>query len=203
MNKFTKHSGKTVALYQPNIDTDQILPKQFLKRIEKTGYGDFLFFDWRWNADGSPNEDFILNSPRYKNASILLAGKNFGSGSSREHAPWALADYGFRAVIAASFADIFYNNCFKIGLLPVVLDESIVAELVDKTGTIEDYSLTVDLANLKIFDGRSFRASFVIDDFRRECLLNGWDDISLSLRFEEKISEYEKQRPNWMISVKQ
>jgi 3-isopropylmalate/(R)-2-methylmalate dehydratase small subunit len=202
MNKFTKHTGKTVALFQPNIDTDQILPKQFLKRIEKTGYGEFLFYDWRWNADGSPNEDFILNNPRYKNASILLAGANFGSGSSREHAPWALADYGFRAVIAASFADIFYNNCFKIGLLPVVLSESIVAELVNKTGTIENYSLTIDLENTEIFDERNFRASFTIDEFRRECLLNGWDDIGLTLRFEEKIGEYERQRPSWMLAVK-
>jgi len=189
-------------MFQSNIDTDQILPKQFLTRIEKTGYGEFLFYDWRWNADGSPNEDFILNSPRYKNASILLAGKNFGSGSSREHAPWALSDYGFRAVIAPSFADIFYNNCFKISLLPVVLDETMVAELVDKTETIEDYSLTVDLENLKISDGRSFRTNFETDDFRRECLLNGWDDIGLTLRFEEKIGEYEKQRPDWMLPVK-
>lgn len=201
MNKFTKHSGKTVAIYQPNIDTDQILPKQFLTRIEKTGYGDFLFYDWRFDADGSPNENFILNNPRFRDASILIAGANFGSGSSREHAPWSLADYGFRTIVAPSFADIFYNNCFKIGLLPVVLDEIIVAELVDKTETIENYSLTIDLKNLEISDGRDFRANFEIDEFRRECLLNGWDDIGLTLRSEEKIGEYERQRPDWMLSI--
>ncbi len=134
MNQFNTHTGKTVALYQPNIDTDQIIPKQFLKRIERTGYGEFLFYDWRFNADGSVNSDFVLNDPKYKNASILLAGANFGCGSSGEHAPWSVTDYGFHAVIAPSFADIFYNNSFKNGLLPVVLSEEKVAELVENTG---------------------------------------------------------------------
>ena len=189
-------------MFQPDIDTDQILPKQFLTRIEKSGYDDFLFYDWRFDADGAPNENFILNNPKYKDVSIFIAGKNFGGGSSREHAAWALADYGFRVLIAPSFGEIFYNNCFKIGLLPVVLEEKLVAELVEKSETIDDYSLTVDLENLTIFDAQDFSVRFEVDDFRRECLLNGWDDINFILQFEEKIGEFEKRRPNWMVSIK-
>ncbi len=191
MNKFTKHTGKTVALYQPNIDTDQIIPKQFLKRIERTGYGEFLFYDWRFNADGGAKSDFVLNDPKYKNASILLAGANFGCGSSREHAPWSLTDYGFRAVIAPSFADIFYNNSLKNGLLPIVLSEETIAELVRKAETSDNYELTIDLETRTVFDNQNFRASFEIDEFRRYCLLNGLDDIGLTLQNEGKISEYE------------
>lgn len=201
MQKFTKHTGKTVAMFQPNIDTDQILPKQFLKRITKSGYGDFLFYDWRFDENGEPNETFILNQPRFRDASIFLAGKNFGGGSSREHAPWGFSDFGFRVIIAPSFGEIFFNNCFKIGLLPIVLDEETVAELVRKTQTIEKYSLTVDLEKLEIFDAQNFSVNFKIDEFRRECLLKGWDDIGLILKHEAKISEFEKQRPNWLISI--
>jgi len=194
MNKFTKHFGKTVALYQPNIDTDQIIPKQFLKRIERTGYGEFLFYDWRFNTNGTPNSDFVLNNPKYKNASVLLAGANFGCGSSREHAPWSLTDYGFSAVIAPSFADIFYNNSLKNGLLPVVLSEEKVAELVENSQTLENYELTIDLENQTVADSLGFEASFEIDEFRKYCLLNGLDDIGLTLQNEAKISEYETMR---------
>ena len=190
MNKFTTHTGKTVALYQPNIDTDQIIPKQFLKRIERTGYGEFLFYDWRFNTDGSEKSDFVLNQPQYKDASILIAGANFGCGSSREHAPWSLEDYGFRVVIASAFADIFYNNCFKTGILPVVLSEETVAELVEKSN--KNYQLTVDLENKTVTDNQGFQASFEIDAFRRHCLLNGLDDIGLTLQNEAQISEFEK-----------
>jgi 3-isopropylmalate/(R)-2-methylmalate dehydratase small subunit len=192
MKKFTKHTGKTVALYQPNIDTDQIIPKQFLKRIERTGYGEFLFYDWRFNADGSPKSDFILNNPTYKDSSILIAGANFGCGSSREHAPWSLTDYGFHVVVAPSFADIFYNNSLKTGLLPIVLSEEKVAELVEKSDG--NYELTVNLENQTVTDNKGFEASFEIDAFRRHCLLNGLDDIGLTLRNEAKISEFEKHR---------
>ncbi len=189
MNKFTKHTGKTVALYQPNIDTDQIIPKQFLKRIERTGYGEFLFYDWRFNADGSAKSDFVLNDSKYKDASVLIAGANFGCGSSREHAPWSLTDYGFHVVIAPSFADIFYNNSLKNGLLPVVLSEEKVAELAEKSK--ENHELTVDLENRTVTDQQGFQASFEIDEFRRHCLLNGLDDIGLTLQNEAKISQYE------------
>ena len=201
MQKFTKHTGKTVAMFQPNIDTDQILPKQFLKRITKSGYGDFLFYDWRFDENGKPNKDFILNQPRFRDASIFLAGKNFGGGSSREYAPWGLADFGFRVIIAPSFGEIFCNNCFKIGLLPTILNEKIVAELVEKTETIENYSLTINLEKLEIFDAQNFCINFEIDEFRRECLLNGWDDIGLILKHEAKISEFERQRPHWSLSI--
>lgn len=194
MQKFTEHSGKTVSLYQPNIDTDQIIPKQFLKRIERTGYGEFLFFDWRFNADGTPRPNFVLNDPKYKNVSILLAGANFGCGSSREHAPWSLTDYGFHAIIAPSFADIFYNNSLKNGLLPVVLSEETVAGLVEKSANVENYELTIDLENQGVSDNRGFTASFEIDEFHKYCLLNGLDDISLTLQNEAKISEYENLR---------
>ena len=194
MKSFTKHTGKPVALYQPNIDTDQIIPKQFLKRIERTGYGEFLFYDRRFNADGSPKSDFVLNDEKYKNASILIAGANFGCGSSREHAPWSLEDYGFRVVIASAFADIFYNNCFKVGILPLILPEEIVAELVKKSDG--NFQLAVDLQNLTITDNQGFQASFAVDEFRRHCLLNGLDDIGLTLQHAEKITNFEVSRFN-------
>ena len=194
MNKFTKHTGKTVPLYQPNIDTDQIIPKQFLKRIERTGYGEFLFFDWRFDSNGAANSDFVLNDPKYKNASVLLAGANFGCGSSREHAPWSLTDYGFHAVIAPSFADIFYNNSLKNGLLPVALSEAQVAELAEKAANQENYALTIDLENQSVTDNQGFETSFEIDGFRKYCLLNGLDDIGLTLKNETKISEYESRK---------
>ena len=202
MQTFKTHTGKAVALLQSNIDTDQILPKQFLKRTEKSGYGEFLFYDWRYDADGNLNENFILNQPCFRTASVLLAGANFGSGSSREHAPWALRDFGFRVIVAASFADIFYNNCFKIGMLPVVLSEEIVAELARRAESSGDYLITADLEKLEISDNKTFRASFQVDDFRRELLLKGLDEIDLTLRFEDEISRYEESRESWLVSIK-
>jgi len=202
MQKFTKHTGKPVPMLQSNIDTDQILPKQFLTRIDKSGYGDCLFYDWRFDADGEPNPEFVLNKLAYKAASVLIAGKNFGGGSSREHAPWALQDYGFRVLLAASFADIFYNNCFKIGLLPIVLDEKIIARLAERAEIFDDYLITSDLQNLEIYDNRDFKINFQIDEFRRELLLEGLDEIGLTLRYESEIGEYEKRRADWLVSVK-
>ncbi|MEP6787380.1 MAG: 3-isopropylmalate dehydratase small subunit [Acidobacteriota bacterium] len=193
MNKFTKFDGKVLPLYQSNIDTDQIIPKQFLTRIERTGYGAFLFNDWRLNADGTEKTDFVLNDPRYKGASILVAGANFGCGSSREHAPWSLMDYGFRAVIAPSFGDIFFNNSLKNGLLPVRLDEKTVESIVGNAKTIADYSLTIDLTTSRVTDAMGLNAGFEIDEFRRYCLLNGLDDIGLTLQNETKIDEYEQK----------
>ncbi|HEY8561854.1 MAG TPA: 3-isopropylmalate dehydratase small subunit [Pyrinomonadaceae bacterium] len=194
MNKFTKHTGLAAPLYQPNIDTDQIIPKQFLKRIERTGYGEFLFYDWRFNADGSANGDFVLNRPQFKDASVLIAGANFGCGSSREHAPWSLTDYGFRAVVAPSFADIFYNNSLKNGLLPIVLSEKQVAALAAKSQNRGNYRLTIDLENQIVSDDEGFRAGFELDEFRKFCLLNGLDDIGLTMQHEAKISEYENRK---------
>ncbi len=201
MQKFITHTGQAVAVYQPNIDTDQIIPKQFLKRIERTGFGEFLFYDWRFEADGKEIASFPLNQPLYRDASILIGGANFGCGSSREHAPWALEDFGFRVVIAPGFADIFYNNCCKIGLLPVVLPEEKVAELAQNIETQENYQLTIDLENKQIYDIGDFHAEFPIDDFRRHCLLNGLDDIGLTLQKESLISEYEQKRPPWKTVV--
>jgi 3-isopropylmalate/(R)-2-methylmalate dehydratase small subunit len=197
MKAFTKHTGLAAPLFQANIDTDQIIPKQFLKSIKRTGFGANLFNDWRFTNDGEPNPDFILNAPRYAGASVLLAGKNFGCGSSREHAPWALAEYGFRAIVAPSFADIFYNNSFKIGLLPVILSEEKIASFVEKCEQNEGYEITVDLEKLQISDEFGFSESFEVDEFRRYCLLNGLDDIGLTLQNENKISEFENQRPVW------
>jgi 3-isopropylmalate/(R)-2-methylmalate dehydratase small subunit len=202
MEKFTKHKGLAAPYYVQNVDTDQIIPKQFLLRIGRAGFGEALFYDQRFLNDGTPNPDFILNQPKFKGASILLAGKNFGCGSSREHAPWALEDFGFRVVIASAFADIFYNNCFKIGMLPIILDEEIVAELVKKSETLEDYELSIDLENLTISDEYGFSTNIEVEEFRRHCLLNGLDDIGLTLQNEEKISEFEKVRNCWEVSVK-
>lgn len=201
MIPFRTHNGIVVPLDQPNVDTDQIIPKQFLKRIERTGFGEFLFYDWRRRADGDLDRSFALNEPRYQGASILVAGRNFGCGSSREHAPWALADYGFRAVIAPSFADIFANNCTKNGLLPVVLEEAEVAEIVRRTRATEGYRLTVDLERRVVEDDGGFRASFRIDAFRRYCLLEGLDDIGLTLRRGAEIAAYEARRPAWRASA--
>lgn len=196
MIKFTKHTGTLAPLYRANIDTDQIIPKQFLKRIERTGYGAFLFYDWRYNSDGSPNPDFVMNDARFDGSSILIAGANFGCGSSREHAPWSLLDHGFRVVIASSFADIFYNNSLKNGLLPIVLGEEKVAELAEKTTEQPGYKLTVDLVTQTVMDNGEFRESYAIDVFRKHCLLNGLDDIALTLEHEEKISVYERNIAN-------
>jgi 3-isopropylmalate/(R)-2-methylmalate dehydratase small subunit len=194
MEKFTRHSGKCVPLYQPNIDTDQIIPKQFLKRIERTGYGEFLFYDWRFNSDGTESESFVLNDARYDGGSILIAGANFGCGSSREHAPWSLSDHGFHVIIAPSFADIFYNNSIKNGLLPITLDEQIVAGLADKASNDPAYNLTIDLEEKTVSDATGVIASFEIDEFRRHSLLNGLDDIGLTLQHASAIAQYEDRR---------
>lgn len=193
MDKFIKFAGLVAPLFQTNIDTDQIIPKQFLTRIERTGYGAFLFNDWRLNSDGTPKADFVLNDPRYRGASILVAGANFGCGSSREHAPWSLLDYGFRAVIAPSFGDIFYNNSLKNGLLPIRLDEAIVEGLVKKAKTGVSYTLMIDLDNKMVTDKHGLNAGFEIDEFRRYCLLNALDDIGLTLENEEQITRYEQE----------
>jgi 3-isopropylmalate/(R)-2-methylmalate dehydratase small subunit len=195
MESFRRHKGKVVPLDKVNVDTDQIIPKQFLKRIERTGFGEFLFYDWRFAADGKKNADFVLHEPRYANASILVAGKNFGCGSSREHAVWSLADFGFRVVIASSFADIFANNSLKNGLLTVRLTDEQVAELTQRSKDIENYELNVDLENLRVDDGRGFSAIFAMDEFSRHCLLNGLDDIGLTMQHEPAIAAYEARHP--------
>ena len=194
MQPFRTHTGLVAPLDRANVDTDQIIPKQFLKRVERTGFGQFAFYDWRINADGTPNAEFVLNQPRYKGASVLVAAKNFGCGSSREHAPWALADYGFKAIIAPTFADIFSNNSLKNGLLLVKLSEPEVNQLLANARDKEGYRLTVDLEEQKVTDNQGFSASFDLDAFRRRCLLEGLDDIGLTLRFADKISEYEQER---------
>lgn len=193
MQKLTVHQGLVVAMDRANVDTDQIIPKQFLKRIERTGYGPFLFFDWRYFDDGTtPNPDFELNRPAAQGASILLARRNFGCGSSREHAVWAIENYGFRVVIAPSFADIFYNNCFKNGTLPIRLSEEQVQSLFEKAagGTLQ---LTVDLEK-KTIVGEGISIPFDLDEFRRHCLLNGLDDIALTLQLADKITAFENAR---------
>lgn len=203
MRAFTQHQGLVAPMDRSNVDTDMIIPKQFLKSIKRTGFGPNLFDELRYLDEGQPdqdssqrplNPDFVLNQPRYKNASVLLARSNFGCGSSREHAPWALDDYGFRVIIAPSFADIFYNNCFKNGLLPIVLEENVVEKLFQEAEAAEGYELTVDLqANTVITpSGESF--GFDVDDFRRHCLLNGLDDIGVTLEDAERIKSYEDQR---------
>ncbi|MBS0211092.1 MAG: 3-isopropylmalate dehydratase small subunit [Planctomycetes bacterium] len=192
MKAFTVHTGLVAVIDKPNIDTDQIIPKQFLKRIERTGFGQYLFFDWRFKEDGSDNPDFELNQPRFRGASILVAGPNFGCGSSREHAPWALEDYGFRVVISSSFADIFYNNCFKNGMLPVKLDEASVGELMAMVAKNPGYQLTVDLQNCVLRDEHGYRKPIEVEAFRRHCLLNGLDDIGLTMQHEAKITQYER-----------
>jgi 3-isopropylmalate/(R)-2-methylmalate dehydratase small subunit len=194
MDPFKKHSGIVATLDRVNVDTDQIIPKQFLKRIERSGFGEFLFYDWRFNPDGSLKPDFELNQPRFQGASILLARANFGCGSSREHAPWALLDYGFRSIIAPSFADIFYNNCFKNGMLPVHLSEEQIAQLFERAAANDSYELTVDLERQWVTDDFGLRFSFEVDPFRRECLLKGLDDIGLTLEHEDKIREHEAHR---------
>src|SRR5207302_1433058 len=202
MTPFRIHTGLVAPLDRPNVDTDQIIPKQFLKRVERTGFGEFLFYDWRFLAEGQPDPSFPLNEPRYQGASILVAGKNFGCGSSREHAPWALADYGFRAIIAPSFADIFANNCLKNGLLAVTLTNQETAELLRRAMDIEGYQLTVDLEEKVVRDVHGFSAPFKIGDFQRQCLLEGLDDIGLTLKHEAEIAAFEMNRPAWMTSSK-
>jgi len=195
MKPFTVHCGRVAPLDRVNVDTDQIIPKQFLKRIEKTGFGQFLFYDWRFGVDGKKNADFVLDEPRYEGASILVAGRNFGCGSSREHAVWALADFGFRAVISSSFADIFANNSTKNGFLAVRLTEDEAAELMQRAQKIADYRVTIDLEKCEVTDDQGFRAKFPVDEFVRHCLLNGLDDIGLTLQHEAEIATYEAEHP--------
>lgn len=193
MDRFIKHKGLVAPLDRVNVDTDQMVPKQFLKRLTREGFGRVLFYDWRYLPGEKPNPDFILNAPRYKGASVILARANFGCGSSREHAPWAILDYGFRAILAPSYADIFYNNCFKNGILPVTLSNEQMDELFKRTERTKGYELTVDLEQQVVTDEEGLRYSFTIDPFRRECLLQGLDDIGLTLVHEPDISAYEKQ----------
>jgi 3-isopropylmalate/(R)-2-methylmalate dehydratase small subunit len=199
MQPFRRHTGAVVPLDKVNVDTDQIIPKQFLKRIERTGFGQFLFYDWRFAGvgkdSGKKTGDFVLDQPRYAKASILVAGKNFGCGSSREHAVWALMDSGFRVIVASSFADIFANNSLKNGLLTVRLSDEQVAEITQRAREIENYELTVDLEALRVEDGRGFTAAFTMDEFSRHCLLNGLDDIGLTLQHEPEIEAYESRHP--------
>lgn len=194
MEKFTKLTGRVAPLNRVNVDTDQIIPKQFLKRIERTGFGEFAFFDWRYLEDGVPNPDFILNESRYQGASILVAGRNFGSGSSREHAPWALNEMGFRAIIAPSFADIFRNNCMQNGMVPVVLSQSEVDYIMGNALKGVGYEVTVDLESQTVVDEQGFSADFEFDPFRRNSLLNGLDDIGITLQHSDAIDEFETTR---------
>lgn len=195
MQKFTTLKGIVAPLEAQNVDTDQIIPKQFLKRIERTGYESMLFFDWRYLDDGvTPNPEFELNAPRYQGASILLALDNFGCGSSREHAPWALDNYGFRCILAPSYADIFYNNCFNNGMLPIVLPQEVVLSLIKECRAQDGYQLEIDLPSQTITRPNGEKIAFELDPFLKERLLNGWDQIGLTLRFEDKISEFESAR---------
>ena len=203
MEKFVVHSGLVAPLDRENVDTDAIIPKQFLKSIKRTGFGPNAFDEWRYLDVGQPgqdnstrplNPDFVLNQPRYKGASILLTRKNFGCGSSREHAPWALDQYGFRAIIAPSFADIFFNNCFKNGLLPVVLTEQQVDKLFNETFAFNGYKLTIDLERQVVLTGDGTEYPFEVPGFRKFCLLNGFDDIGLTLRHADKIKQFENER---------
>ena len=198
MDAFTRHTGIVAPLDRVDVDTDQIIPKQFLKSIARTGFEAGLFFDWRFRPDGSPNPDFVLNKPEYRGASVLVSGRNFGSGSSREHAPWALQQYGFRAVIAPSFADIFRNNCYQNGLLPVVLPEAVVRQLLDRASASPGYRVSIDLEHQTVADERATLASFDIDPAVKHRLLNGLDDIGLTLRHASDIAEFEERRPAYL-----
>jgi len=203
MNKFTVHKGLVAPMDRENVDTDAIIPKQFLKSIRKTGFGPNLFDEWRYLDKGEPgqdpasrrpNPDFVLNQPRYAGASVLLARSNFGCGSSREHAPWALDQYGFRAIIAPSYADIFFNNCFKNGLLPIVLPEAAVSRLFDAVAAFPGYRLTVDLPRQVVVLPDGAELPFEVQAFRKYCLVNGFDDIGLTLRHADKIKAFEAER---------
>jgi len=200
MEPFRTLTSLAAPLDRANVDTDQIIPKQFLKRIERTGYGEFLFFDWRRTAAGEPDPNFVLNDPRYKGAQILIAGKNFACGSSREHAAWALADFGFRVVIAPTFADIFFSNAGKNGIVLVRLAEEQVAKLLENAKTIPGYKLTVSLEDQTVTDSQGFKASFEVDPFRKFCLIEGLDDIGLTLRHAAELDAFEAKhdQDNWL-----
>ena len=204
MEPFTRITGIVAPLDRTNVDTDSIVPARYLKRIERTGWGETLFYDWRYGPDGEPDPDFVLNQAGYENAKVLVAGRNFGSGSSREHAVWALRQYGIRAVISPGFADIFHKNCFENGLVPVIVSEEKARELIRIAKEGPACQLTVDLERCEIYDDRGFRSSFVIHDdpdtheFRRHCLLEGLDDIDLTLQHEDDIAAFEAERPRWL-----
>lgn len=193
MKPFRTLTGLVAPLDRSDVDTDQILPKQFMKLVQRTGFGQYLFYDWRFYPDGKPRPEFVLNKPEYKDAQILLTRSNFGCGSSREHAVWALLDYGFKAIIASSFADIFYNNCFKNGILPVVIPEEYIVHFFQTVATVNKLILTVDLQSQKILEAEGKETPFAIDPFRKKCLLEGLDDIELTLKHEKKILLYESK----------
>ncbi|WP_226526301.1 3-isopropylmalate dehydratase small subunit [Metabacillus niabensis] len=197
MQPFTTHTGKVAVLNRANVDTDQIIPKQFLKRIEKTGYGRFAFFDWRYLDDGSENPEFELNQEKSKGATILLAGENFGCGSSREHAPWALSDYGFQVILAPSYADIFHQNCLKNGLLPITLEQSDLDVIREKNND-DNYVLTVNLGEQLISDNQGLSKSFEVDPYWKDMLLYGKDEIDLTLNYDEKIKQFEERRASFL-----
>ena len=198
MQSFIRLNGVVAPLDRVNVDTDQIIPKQFLNRIERSGFGQFLFFDWRLNEDGTPNKDFELNKPGYENSEILISGRNFGSGSSREHAPWALLDYGFKCILAPSFADIFFNNCFQNGILPITLPEHLIERIMSKSQEFPGYKLTIDLESQRIWDeDEEISTTFEVEPFRRHLLLNGLDDIGLTLEHEKEIEDFESHRSQY------
>tara|TARA_B100000700_G_C15061826_1_gene866448 strand:- start:7096 stop:7692 length:597 start_codon:yes stop_codon:yes gene_type:complete len=197
MKAFNQYSRTVIPMNRVNIDTDQIIPAVYLKRIERDGYGEFLFARWRYNEDGSENKEFILNQEGYREGGILVGGNNFGCGSSREHAPWALNDYGIRCVIAPSFADIFYNNCFQNGLLPLKLPEEVVQQIIDKAESNPNFNLHIDLESQRVWDDdEEISIGFDIDQFRKYCLMNGLDDIGLTLENEDKIKNFESAQEN-------
>lgn len=204
MEKLVKFSGLVAPLPRANIDTDQIIPKQFLKRVERSGFGEFLFYNWRIRPDGSPDPGFVLNQPRYQGARILVAGENFGCGSSREHAPWALLDYGFRVLIAPSFADIFKANCFQNGILPIALEPQLCGEWLKRAEANEGYRLTVDLPAQTLTGSDGYACSFGVDPFRKRCLIEGLDDIALTLQNEAAIKDYERSHAaTWQAAIAQ
>ena len=207
MEPFKTVTGVVAPLDRVNVDTDSIVPARFLKRIEREGWGEVLFYDWRYGPDGQPDPGFVLNAPGYEDASVLVVGRNFGSGSSREHAVWALRQHGFRAVVAPSFADIFQKNCFENGLVPVLLPEERVQELIRKAKEGAGGQLTVDLGRCEVWDESGFRSAFVVHndpethEFRRSCLLNGLDEVAMTMKAEKEISAFEEQRPSWLTPV--
>jgi 3-isopropylmalate/(R)-2-methylmalate dehydratase small subunit len=204
MEPFTEVKGIVAPMDRPNVDTDQIVPARYLKRIERTGWGEVLFYDWRNKADGTPNPEFVLNQPEYKQASVLVAGRNFGSGSSREHAVWAIVQYGMRAVIVSSLADIFHKNCFENGLVPVLVPDQVVEEITARAKANPGYRVTVNLDRCEVWDDEGLRAPFVVHadrethEFRRHCLLNGLDEIALTLQDEDDIDVFESRRAEWL-----
>jgi 3-isopropylmalate/(R)-2-methylmalate dehydratase small subunit len=199
MEEFKEFTGLVVPVERVNVDTDAIIPKQFLKRIERTGFGQYLFFEWRFFENGDVNPDFNLNKERYKGASVLVSRANFGCGSSREHAPWAIMDYGFKVVIAPSYADIFYNNCFKNGILPIVLSEEQVEDLFQRTNANAGYTLSVDLEAKTLNDNYGLKINFELDEHRRQFLLQGLDDIGLTLQHSDEISAYEAKHSSRIV----